>query len=432
MSVRDLIRLIAVSCLTAIPAAAAERSVSTSRQFLVFAADVRLRGAICDLAEQTKAKLLRLTEQRDEWKTPILVNAQLAQTNLPEAPPAALVFSQTGSGLKLQLDLAIRADVNAFEVQRNLLRALLLEMAYRDRPDLAAGTAFTEPPDWLLDGIVAFNADDQATSTRDALAVLADSKQITPLPAFLGQDPSHFDATARSLHRAQSIALLRLLVELPEGRKRFGNLIANLPAASNDNLIALTQHYPELNRPAVELQKLWSSAVTRLAASSNGQLLSIEETERALEETLQVEIVHARDKPQRLRLEEFQKFVGMAESARALRRLQQQLIVLSGHANPIYGTIFTGYERVVSELSRRKTKKVPRQLAALSIVRQQIGGRMGKIADYMNWFEATQSRRKSGAFNDYMRAADRALLPETRRRDAISIYLDALQTQLGN
>ena len=32
----------------------AERSVSSSRQFIVYGTDVRLRGAICDLAEQSK------------------------------------------------------------------------------------------------------------------------------------------------------------------------------------------------------------------------------------------------------------------------------------------------------------------------------------------------------------------------------------------
>jgi hypothetical protein len=81
------------------------RSVSTSRQFIVLGPDAALRGKICGLAEQTKKSLLTLLQQADEWKTPVVVNAQRPQANLPEARPAELNFSQTGFGLKLQLDL---------------------------------------------------------------------------------------------------------------------------------------------------------------------------------------------------------------------------------------------------------------------------------------------------------------------------------------
>jgi hypothetical protein len=49
---------------------------------------------------------LELIDQRDEWTTPIIVNAQYPQANLPEKP-RRLNFAQTGFGLKFQLDLTI-------------------------------------------------------------------------------------------------------------------------------------------------------------------------------------------------------------------------------------------------------------------------------------------------------------------------------------
>lgn len=57
---------------------------------------------------------------------------------------------------------------------------------------------------------------------------------------------------------------------------------------------------------------------------------------------------------------------------------------------------------------------------------------MQEIDDYMNWFEATKSRRASGAFNDYMRAAELAAQRPQMRHDPISLYLDALETQFQN
>ena len=99
-----------------------ERSVSPSRQFIVYGADAKLRGAVSDLAEATKGNLLTLLQKQDGWKTPIVVNLQLAQASLPEIPPAALHFSQTGFGLKLQLDLTISSTFDGSLVERELLR----------------------------------------------------------------------------------------------------------------------------------------------------------------------------------------------------------------------------------------------------------------------------------------------------------------------
>jgi hypothetical protein len=49
----------------------------------------------------------------------------------------------------------------------------------------------------------------------------------------------------------------------------------------------------------------------------------------------------------------------------------------------------------------------------------------------MNWFEATKASGPSGAFLDYMKAAEASARPEPRR-DPISVYLDVLEAQFQN
>src|SRR5437763_5342384 len=107
-------------------AAQPEHSTSPSREFMVYGADAKVRGAISGLAEQTKTDLLGLLRQRDDWKTSVVVNLQSQQSNLPEVPPADLRSSQTGFGIKLQLDLTLSKNVDVSLVQRELLRAILL------------------------------------------------------------------------------------------------------------------------------------------------------------------------------------------------------------------------------------------------------------------------------------------------------------------
>src|ERR1700757_1177819 len=95
-----------------------EHSTSPSRQFVIYGADAKIRGAISGLAEQTKTNLLALLRQRDGWETPVVVNLQSQQANVPEVPPSDLRFSQTGFGIKLQLDLTISKSVDVSVVER--------------------------------------------------------------------------------------------------------------------------------------------------------------------------------------------------------------------------------------------------------------------------------------------------------------------------
>jgi len=136
-------------------AAQPERSTSPSRQFVIYGADPKIRGAVSSLAEQTKANLLALLRQRDDWKTPVVVNLQSQQANLPEVPPADLRFSQTGFGIKLQLDVTISKNLDVSVVERELVGAVLLEMVYRKQTNITAGAVLVKPPDWLIDGVLA-------------------------------------------------------------------------------------------------------------------------------------------------------------------------------------------------------------------------------------------------------------------------------------
>ena len=118
---------------------------------------------------------------------------------------AALHFSQTGAGLKLQLDLTIAADLKSAAIERELLRAILLEMIYRGRPDIAPGTAFVEPPDWLLDGALAMAPGQNSKPLADALEPVIRASKTIPLSEFLRQHPALLDSPGRSLYRSYAL-----------------------------------------------------------------------------------------------------------------------------------------------------------------------------------------------------------------------------------
>ena len=411
--------------------AAPEQSISTSRQFIVYGAEIGVRGAICDLAERAKRDLLALLDQRDGWTTPIVINAQYPQANLPELPRLAVNVSQTGFGLKLQLDLTLDSDLSRPEVRRELLRALLLEMIYRGESNIPAGTAYVSPPDWLLEGVPAEQSDMPLERVSNLLVLPIAARTVMPLEKFLHQRPELLDAPGRLLHRAYSFALVELLSNTPEGRNRLSRFIGSLRVASNDPIAELRKHFPGLFESGEAAEKLWERQIARLATQQPYQLLTSAETERMLEEILRLKISE-RGVEKTYGLAEFAKYVKDPSAKTALAHLAYDLRQLGVRANPIYRPIISEYAKAVALLTRGKTKGLALRLERLRDRRQAATAQMREIDDYLNWFEATKLSGPSGAFADYMKAAESAARPPQTKRDPISVYLDALETQFEN
>jgi septal ring factor EnvC (AmiA/AmiB activator) len=90
------------------------------------------------------------------------------------------------------------------------------------------------------------------------------------------------------------------------------------------------------------------------------------------------------------------------------------------------------YQQIAALLVNSKRKGLTARLAQLQANRARLTTRMREIDDYMNWFEATQSKTKSGAFADYLKAVQGQNDARPRRRDALSVYLDAMEEQFQN
>jgi hypothetical protein len=415
---------------SAVPAGLADQSISTSRQFVVYGTDLALRGTICDFAEQTKRELLSRLNQRDDWKTPIVINARYRQANLPELPQLSVALGQTGFGLKLQLDLVVNSGASRPEIRRKLLQALLLELMYRAQPNIAAGAAYTSPPDWLLDGIPAEEPELSPERLARFLALPVAAKKVLPLEKFLAQRPELLDSAGLTLYRAYSVALVHLISHTPDGSRSLVRFIADLPSSSNDSMAELRRHFPGLFAGA-GAEKNWEEQIARLSSQQPYQLLGIAETERLLAERLRFETTE-RGVEKRYELEEFALFSRSGSAQKFFQALANDLRVLGTRANPIYSPIIAEYADITGRLLRGKTAGIAKRLKRLGAARKTLAAQMRQIDDYLNWFEATGLLRPSGEFTGYMRAAERAARPERTKRDAISVYLDALEPQFEN
>jgi len=408
-------------------AALPAHSVSPSQQFVIYGADAALRGTISELAEQTKANLLVLLRQRDEWKTAIIINLQPQQANLPEIPPADLRVSQTGFGVKLQLDLTVGQNLDGSLIERQLLRAILLEMIYRHESDLAPGTTLVGPPDWLVQGVLALTPGRNRETLIRALSITDKGKS---LEEFLGQRFDLLDSAGRMLYRAYSVALVQLLLHEGGGHARLAQFVSNLSHASNDPIADLKASFPPLRE---EMERKWQSMVARLSEHQTYQLLTFAESERRLDELLQLKVSdgsrnRGRSKP--ADLNELARRKLSTDEKSAVNQVSQDLLLLIASAHPVLRPVAREYQQIAALLARGKRRGIAKRLARLNVTRRDLATRIGEIDDYMNWFEATQMESQSGAFNGYLKAANQSQVSAPRRRDPLSVYLDALEDQV--
>jgi hypothetical protein len=410
-------------------AAPLERSVSPSRQFILYGLNLPLRGAMGALAEKTKSSLLSILQRRDQWKTPIILNLQRAQANVPDMPAAQLHVSQTGMGLKIQLDLTIPAQVDTPAIQRELLRAIFIELIYREQTDIPAGTMYSEAPSWLVEGVLAWNSSDRKETLNSLLTSAAESRQIVPLDVFLQQKPEQLDGQGRLLYRAYAAALLQLLLDQPGGATRLSAYVGRLSHGTNDPLFDLKSQFPGLGSGDA-LAALWTSAVARFASTIRYEfLLSFAQTNEQLDNLLQTTIRNPAKADHPLTLEKLGRTKPASAQIPALRSLGQNLLLLGASAHPLLRPVVAEYQQIAELLAARKPGKTVQRLAKAKSLHQDIVRRMGQMDDYMNWFEATQLQTSSGAFGDFLKAAHQSDEGERRRRDALSVYLDAVEAQ---
>src|SRR5437868_8455089 len=410
---------------TAFSAAPFERSVSPSRQFIIFGGNRILRGAVSDAAERTKSKVLTLLQVRDQWSVPILLNLQRPQANVPEIPPVLLDFSQTGAGLKIQLDLLVTPDSQPGVLQREILRAVLLEMSYRSLPSLPAGTPYIAPPDWLLDGILAL--DNESPEIFDGLDTAATNPPT--LKDFLTQHPTLLDTQSRALYCACASGLLRMLLEHDSGRAQLARYIADLPRSSTDVVADFQSHFSWLGSDSAAMEKTWRQNIARVASERRFALLTFTATSEQLDECLLTNVAQDRNKKNSLTLDETVRTSRPNIDTVSAKKLGERLMLLTTRAHPLLRPIVVDYQLAAESVARKKRNGLAKRLANSKALREKIAARMNEVDDFMNWFQATQAKTASGAFRDYLHAsANNDAIP--RRRDALSVYLDALETQL--
>lgn len=410
------------------------RTVSRTHQFIVFADDANARAAIAMDAEDVKEKFLELISARDDWKNPILIELTPLNTAEASQPSSTVRVLDTEEGFKVELDIVLGSDPREAHFPQQLVRALLLEFAYRNQPALVRpGMTYAEPPAWLVDGIASMAADPDPDANAGLFRSLIQSGKTPTLASLLAENPATLDGTSLKLYSACSMSLVRLLTELPNGHVLLQGLIRHWPGANADPEVELLKAYPALNSGEGSLEKWWSLGLANLSASDRYQGLSLEETSSQLDGMLTFEVAMDKaGKTKEFTLDQYPAFASAPGRTPALNKLSEQLLGLEAQANPLMREVVGAYQELAVLVLHHQAHHVKAHMAALADYRTRLTTHMEQIADYLNWYEATQTKQQSNSFNDYLKTADSADKDSrVPRSDPISQYMDSFEREMG-
>ncbi len=427
MNSRTLLSAAALLALLANAGAVSPRERTDSGQFTIYCEDANLRRQVASVAAQTKGETLELLGEADTWRRPIVVTVALDAAPGSVRAPATLRLVESAVGMRVEIVVQIGKEPVDVNLQKHLIRAVLLEFMYRK--GMPAGGSYVEPPWWIVEGAVELLRRREGGPEPRFFRTLIETNKLPPIESFLSEKPDELGPTALAVDRALAMCLLQLLIDQPDGRRRLAELIHAWPESNNDSLAALGRSFPTLAGGAPVVQKWWTLNLARFAAADRLLVLSAEETDRQIAALLEFEIPQKDGTMRRFTAQDFAEYLKLPESRPVLAGRRAGFVTLSARANVLLRPVIGEYDGCFAQLARGKTRGIRDRLERAARLRTALTRRAGEIDDYLNWFEATQSGTRSGAFDNYLKTANELSEQNRKRTDPIARYLDELERE---
>jgi len=406
-----------------------QRSDSVSKQFSIYCDDVRLRHRVVSFVEDVKTDVLQFIGEADRWKLPIIITIEKESSANPGAPPAEVRLVETPSGSKVEINVRIGQDPAAVNLQKQVVRAVLLEYAYRDTP-IRGGMAVAESPWWVIEGAIQVARARNLGVESDLYKALIEANKLPPIDEFLAEKPADIGETAMAVDQALAMCLAQLLVEQPGGRESLARLVREWPRSNGDAPALLRKEFPSLASKQQTLQKWWTLNLARFAAADRYTGLTAEDTEKELLPLLQIEAPADKSGSKKtFAVGEYDQYLKRPGIRAVLNERHASIIALGSRANALYRPVIAEYEAVFAFLAKGRKRGVRERLEAGERTRSLVTRRTVEIADYLNWFEATQMGLKSDTFDSYLKTANEISEQDRKRTDPIARYLDDLEQE---
>jgi hypothetical protein len=349
-----------------------------------------------------------------------------------------------------------------------LVKALLVEQMVA--PFVSKPSAFRksaiQAPDWLaygFDELLQHRKDGQPSAFYRG--ILGSGQMLTPEKLIEINDAESMEPVTLAAFRASSAAFVEALLNQPGGEEGVRAFLADLGGNEGSVLPLLRLHFPAFREMSQGLEKWWALEIATMGIQQRFEYMTPAETEKWLIDALTVEIALPMKEPiakgkaskspsgffqffkkEKLveptvagptdsdnapfigEIDRYREFIELPGAERALENGFQRLQRVKITGFPLYRPVFVRYELILRELIAGKLKGIDAEIEAAHEMREKISETLAKTRDYLNYFEATQTPKRSGAFDDYLKM--RRILQERalpKREDRITQFMDRMK-----
>jgi hypothetical protein len=433
-----------------------DRAISRSGMFRVSGGGLEQRAqrsAVALLLEQSKDDFEVLMRERvdpvekqaaknetfatpgtklDDFKIPVNVVLVGKPGDTPKARSVVYDLRNTGHSFLLRIHIHLARGIDNEQLDRAALTVLLYERALRQADPKTFDEELVIRP-WLVEGLL--EAKKWRANRADRRIYEGVFKQgggftLDELFEVSDKHLAQLDGASKLTFRALSGALVMALLEQPHGRGAFKAFCGEAARFSGEMPVLLRKHFPELNLSEKSLAKWWALTLARLVEPKLSEVLSIQDTERELNNALQFHTRDAEGNAINLGIEAWQKVTELKEGERAeaIKPAEEGIVRLSYRCFPSYRPILGEYQEILRDLTTGEGKDIGARIAELADQRQLRLERAIRARDFMDFMEISQARELSGQFDDYMRLKkELELRPRAKREDRVTDTLDTMQ-----
>ena len=413
-----------------------EVASSESGQFRVRGGDGALRASVAMLADRTRDDFLRLTgehESNPDFDVPIYIS--LIGSPGEASPPRTISKSITYNDGKYQLRIHIHIGrgLDNARFEHAITSALVYERSLANHTENDAETPLLVGP-WLVEGLREANQWRTGTSNRRLYEALFRSGGLFKLDElFTMTEAAHesLDGATRAAFQVSSGALVMALLEQPDGRGAFRNLLGEVAKFAGEMPALLRLHFPDLNLSENSLAKWWALQLANKGTARLTESLNVFESEANLEDALQLRFRDQDGEMREIPVTQWADLAELDEADRtdAVRMAEDALVRLSYRCFPTFRPLLVSYLSILNQIAHHPGRgdTITRQLGELAETRANMIDMADRARDYMDWFEITRARETSGAFDDYLRLkAQLSEAPASTRQDPVSDTLNRL------
>lgn len=445
-------------------------SRSSSRQFIVHGKDSKARGAVCVFCEEVKEDLLSLIRQRDRWRYPVVIQLRGDTTNIRSSSIKPSIYKLPGGLYRLQIDAFLGDSFKAESLRDELIRLLLVEIILKSNPDIQALSKGKILPDWLRVGLA--EAIEYRKDRESSMLFSAIFKQdkIMSINQIFESDLQDMNSISEAVYRTSCCGLILALLSQQKGPDKLRKYISGLAVHKGSSNDLLEKVFPGTAESKNSMEKWWALKLAELAQPTVTDVLSPLKTETELDNCLKIvfpenakgvnqssaqakktgrgilsilkfngKVKRSQAKRQEVKnngserlefhIDEYRQFISYPGLAKTLKQNENRLLFLSYRAFPLHRPMIHEYQIILLQIVDGNVKGVDQKLARLSKLRSLISRSTNNANDYLNWYEATQLKMRSGAFLEYQQTLNALNRPLPPRNDNLSKYLDEIENE---